>query len=140
MESKGKEESLKIPERRNLRRVSERRCAEGEYERALRKMRLIGNSQKMRFRGYSVRNVMPLLICNFSYMCFSLLFSVVLLGFINFVYFLFEVIDYGFNIFYFIYICSIFNFSFFHWFWIKCALSSVKVQNSVVDLEIFLLY
>lgn len=42
MESEGKEEILKISERRNLRRVSERRWVsgivlEGEYERALRK-------------------------------------------------------------------------------------------------------
>ena len=42
MESEGKEEILKIPERRNLRRVSERRWVSGivlerEYERALRK-------------------------------------------------------------------------------------------------------
>lgn len=42
MESEGKEEILKISERRNLRRVSERRWVsgivlEGEYERTLRK-------------------------------------------------------------------------------------------------------
>ena len=69
-------------------------------------MRLRGNSQKMRFRGYSVRSVMPLLLFVILVICaFSLPFFSSVARFINFVSFLFDV-DYWFSIFYFIYICS----------------------------------